>query len=251
MNCHVKRHMTHAERRERRAQMRKAVKAGESVADVAARFGVCVPTVRHAATGVLKSQPRAPRISWLVVDWSKTDSELAREHGLSRERFRQVRKKLGKPDADYKHSCGSLAKAVAAVAAHPDPYRISPKWLAKSAGVSPIVIVAALKKLGIRRAADAYSSKLPHLVVNWDLPNIVLAKVWGLHWVGVSRVRYSQSKGHARWDGRSTKLLTDPEFINAFTEEEAKAAKWREIRMETRRDDKAKAPAVGGGGGRE
>jgi hypothetical protein len=37
------------------------------------------------------------------LDWSRNDADLARENGMSRERLRQLRNKLGMPESQNKH----------------------------------------------------------------------------------------------------------------------------------------------------
>lgn len=85
--------MTHEERAARRALLAKAVEAGESVFDVAGRFGVSAQTVHAAAkaaglkwaNGRRVSAPGAFAVLAAVWDGERTMLEVARQFGVSKQ----------------------------------------------------------------------------------------------------------------------------------------------------------------------
>lgn len=82
-----------------RKRIRAYVNGGMTRRQAASRFGVHYQSAIKACVGLpVDVQPSA---DWSSVDWKNRDVDIARNLGLSRERVRQVRTKLGKPPSPY------------------------------------------------------------------------------------------------------------------------------------------------------
>ncbi len=88
-----------------------AVEGGLSIRELSDRLGDAYPTVSFWAKVFKYPARRVPRgrkseIEWSAVDWSRKNSELARELGVSGERVRQMRQQLKLPPAPRRSEGG-------------------------------------------------------------------------------------------------------------------------------------------------
>jgi transposase len=102
--------LSHEARAARRKAMADAVASGRLAGEVAVSFGVSATTVSEACRehGVKLARGRRPTTApyrpaenWQGVDWSMQDNDIAQLVGVCRERVRQVRRRLGKPNARH------------------------------------------------------------------------------------------------------------------------------------------------------
>lgn len=85
---------------------------GRPYHEIAADLGVSIPTVRFeflrrhpGARKHIRIIPKPEKLEWQkykLWDWSKRNSALAKEHGVTRERVRQIREALSIPKYQYK-----------------------------------------------------------------------------------------------------------------------------------------------------
>jgi hypothetical protein len=79
-----------------------------------------------------------PEVDWGSVNWALTDAMLARQWGVSRERVRQKRKRLGAPAPTHPKSQGGLRyRLEPKLARLEDPAALTTTELARALGVSP------------------------------------------------------------------------------------------------------------------
>lgn len=173
------------------------------------------------------------KFNWTKVNWRKQDIDIAREFGYTRERVRQVRRKLGKPDPKTKHWSKRQHEVCRAV----------------QALNGTIVTSRELKEIGIQTAtARRYGAKVrnitqeersletqsrPYHLMNWKLPNADLEDIWhvrrqmksGCH-SQISQLRYERSLGKARWTRAGGKRPDDKMYWRALDAETAKAREW-------------------------
>jgi hypothetical protein len=138
---------------------------------------------------------------WSKVDWSRQNVELADEMGLSPERIRQIRARLGAPNPT-----------------HPDRKRITRQTLqwAKDNldGLKGLTWAELQRRYGLGdywRRSPLYSFLKPFLrdgkrirkhpwdLMNFRLPNGDLARVWRLRYDLVASGRFWHRRPLARW----------------------------------------------------
>lgn len=138
-----------------REKIRAYVEGGKTRTKAAVRFRVSNSTAQVACVGLpIDQRGQASAVDWSSVDWTQQDTAIAENIGLSRERVRQVRKKLGKPPSPY-HRQGDIGRwaidnreKISGMAIK-DIHRICPlKTL-------PVCIYAAMKSNGIPFATRA------------------------------------------------------------------------------------------------
>lgn len=207
-----------------------ARETGRRIAIVAsARTMLYKPKGKRRVDGIhcKVSQEQIDAADWLY----DTDSELGRAWKVSRERVRQLRLELKKPECLLKHTQPGVKEAK--------------KWLVQNRAMiegtnahavlemMPGVLrtptkMSILKHSGInfdwsRQLKWGPESKTP---LNFDLPNIWLTKIWKFCFNGVASCRYLHHAGRPKWKaggGFTKKYLSDPEFIAAIKSEIAKA----------------------------
>lgn len=108
--------LTHEQRRDRQIVLAERVDSGATLTDVAIEYGVTVSLVSSACKrlgitvkrgrplGHVDTNALVKREAWNALDWSKRDTDLGIELGISRERVRQVRKILKRPKAEHHRS---------------------------------------------------------------------------------------------------------------------------------------------------
>ena len=136
-------------------------------------------------------QRKAFLAKWSKVDWSKSNAELADEAGLSRERIRKIRQRVGAPKPTHRHS--RMRKTAQALQWAKDN-------LDKLKGLSRAELA---RKYGLSRwrGSALYQFLKPFLrngrrkhrwdLMNFRLPNRDLERIWRLpcNMVGAHRFR--------------------------------------------------------------
>jgi len=130
--------------------------------------------VRHKPRGrpVNQDLPNE-RLQW---DWTIKDADLARQHGLTRERIRQIRWKLGVGPAKYKH--------LHYIHAEVDAERMFRDGIVMDAYefAAKHKILVGRARIIMRRRNCIVRPKTrvhPWHLFNLDLPSKVLAEIWG------------------------------------------------------------------------
>jgi len=147
---------------------------------------------------------------WRLWDWSKQDIELCGDHGITRERVRQIRKLLGKPKSLlYK----KFRKTRAVKRLFQD---LVPQVQNKS--FSEILKHKEIKRLNLGRCSIRNHLKAAGIPfrkdnvkwipeeVNWHLPNCILSKIY--NWISPQNfpnVRRKRNLTLSFWDGRLIK----------------------------------------------
>lgn len=115
-------------------------------------------------------------VDWSTVNWSLTDSEIARRVGRTRERVRQVRQEMGLPP-----SRGSFG-----------PQLPLSKWFHARSGQAVDMTARDLAEMFDTRRSNIYQMAGKYNValkpigsfyrdnVNWKLPGRVIGEIWGM-----------------------------------------------------------------------
>lgn len=168
----------------------------------------------------------------LPIDWSLIDAKIAVQVGLSRERIRQVRRKLG-----LNASQGSTMS--------PNTQAMM-DWIDNNRDMAGLITVDELAAKGDGRLRQAYHAakrkgfKLArkrqgvepdarYALMNFDLPNRDLVRIWRFvdapsqkPGFRIGQYRYLHTIGRPRWDGRQN-LEGNAEYQAAYEAEVAKA----------------------------
>lgn len=169
----------------RRRAIAEACAGGETAEAVAQRFNCTLNLVKHAClshnvTPTFEIKPLTDRNNtivsgkqWEEVDWTKRDVDLAKLLGVSRERVRQVRRKLNKPRSPDHHRNQSFID-------FREWFNADRKWLSQLtptelAAVYPKPVIAStityfLEKLGV---VPKRTKTLTELITKNSLPNLV------------------------------------------------------------------------------
>lgn len=167
---------------------------------------------------------RRDRERWAGVDWSLSDRTIADALGVSPVSVRYHRIKRDLPPA----KAAVVATFRAFAAAHRDDLGGVPVAEAvRRSGVKLSVPTATrlLRAAGVptyRHPGGAtVPSKFP--AVNWELPNQVIADVWGLVYGSVRNERTRRKAPKAKWDVRSRATGADPAYSAAVAAERDRA----------------------------
>lgn len=175
-----------------------------------------------------------------VLDWSKSDSELGRIHGRSRERIRQLRKKAGQPPAPKLPQYAKfkpIEDVVAYIKANPSIAIASePEALAKKIGTCKSRVAMAMRILGLRRQNEK-ESIFKHM--NFDLPSSALERIWKIKCAPTQKIgqRVSVARRQlgmpaSKWDARIPKQRNSAKLKAAIEKEEARAKLYLESQGE-------------------
>lgn len=165
------------------------------------------------------------------VDWEQTkDIDIARQFGVSRERVRQLRAQLGKPDCQVSR-LGQKAVAVLNWAKQNreglDGKSIRDiSELVPHGGISRDQVYQLLRRTDIKFGPDTRRSYRGFNwdALNWKLPNIVLALIYGFPEYRIATTRNERYKVYPDWRlGGFSKEIHDPELLSAITAEKAVA----------------------------
>jgi hypothetical protein len=150
-------------------------------------------------------QHKAFLARWSKVDWSKQDCELAAEMGLSRQRIRQVRQRLGAPKSTHPGRKRKSAQAL--------------QWakdnLEKLRGLSGVEVAREYDRSCSLRHGALYEflkpflrdgriiRKYPWHLMDLRLPNRDLERIWRLPNYRLSEYRWRKQHPPAKWQVRS------------------------------------------------
>ena len=190
------------------------------VVELRERAGASNPS--HARTARYNPRKRPNKMeSFKTLDWSMSDTELASMAGTSSERIRQVRAQLGYPkqittekayEAFMKKAAGRTILSRDDFKEMQIPYTTAIRYCAR-AGIK----VIAFKERG-------KTCIHPWHLVNWNLPDVVITKVWNLKDTLVGTRRLTSRMGRPLYDGR---FKPPPAALEAETAaEREKAAAW-------------------------
>lgn len=169
------------------------------------------------------------RLIWETLDWTKQDIVLAAELGMSRERVRQKRRQLGHDNSE-KYKRMRAAKS----------YQIE-DWVQKNRHREGTVTlddvceeIAGCSRAQVAGCLAQFNFKAGKInrwwqVVNWDLPTIELARIWGVSLVTVANYR-TKFQQKAKWDGRSNRHTDNPEYLTAVDAEKIKKAEFYNVK---------------------
>jgi hypothetical protein len=163
--------------------------------------------------------PVEPPIDWLNLDWNKPDVILSREVKRTREMVRQKRAQLGKP----RKTCSDFEfeKFVKLMAGKTS---VTSDDL-KASNVSPQTARRYCDRAGIMFAPKPkYENRghIPWHLMNWDIPNAILRKIWRLGAGSPQNHRSQHACTRAKWRGGSA----PEQFKETVNLEKAKAKVW-------------------------
>lgn len=155
--------------------------------------------------------PKYAGINYEKIDWTKTDSEIAREIGRTRESVRQNRVVRNKPKA-Y-----SWMKKLANFQ---EVFKGFQELSMKQANTKLKIDLFTLKRYchnsGIKWVADRkQTSKYPWDKINWDLSDSVLVSIWGFVSSACSVHRFNNNRQKAKFHGSKV----PDEFQSAYQTE--------------------------------
>ena len=175
---------------------------------------------------------------WLTVDWTLQDTVLAPRLGVCRERVRQMRRRLGKPNAvRHMHPTRATKGDVVAkyLAENPElSGNVTAGEVASMFGVSPWIVWRAAN--GSFQFARAKATDPRFDLMNYSLPSATLARLWRIEKYpsqltpSTAIIATRARRGHPKpkWilnygGGEKELLETDAEFAFLYAEEKAKA----------------------------
>lgn len=164
-----------------------------------------------------------------TADWEWfTDVELGRRWGCSREYVRQKRQAGRFPECKLKHFHGASADALRWIEDH--KAELEGKTIKEACRIIPSELSMESKRRWLARAGVRLSNKRERTTnkwmefVNWELPNLVLALVWGTQRYIFAVTRYSNLKAKPKWaTGYFGRCFEKPEFHEAVQAEFVKA----------------------------
>jgi|GEM_PF-6047697 len=201
------------------------------------QFGASSPFHCCCQLDIVLIMPWKSKVNWRAVDWTKPDHYIAKKHEMSRERVRQVRQKLRKPKISRRESTKwsshrwldrleveNMRKAAAsAIAAEP--------WL----DFFPCRNV--LNYIGIGRSTQHFRSLVRGTGVperDWRLSDMDLAAIWKLKSRRYANMLRNKTKLRSpKWHRTplSHPHANNPEYRAAYMAEEAKAARWLDLKQ--------------------
>lgn len=208
------------------------------------KLGINPGSVRHRR--ILLGKPAATHQNWhkngepyligqeqlATADWERfTDVELGRKWGCSREYVRQKRQAGRFPECKLKHFDGASAEAFRWIEDH--KAELEGKTLKEAYRMIPSEASTETKRRWLIRADVRLSlqsnkrERTTHKwmdVVNWELPNLVLALVWNTPRYTFATNRYSNLKAKPKWaTGFYGRCFEKPDFHEAVQAEFLKA----------------------------
>ena len=161
------------------------------------------------------------------IDWNKRDVDIASEVGRSRERVRQIRKIMKKPKADKsairKHIRDNMHLSGTVTA----------QELSQIIGTSRQCVYKFAKDVGFKLRPSGRKRVHPWDVMNWDLPNAILQRMWriktppsGQMGLKIAMARNRLKKPKPKWDMRFNGYDQDAGYQSAMNAEVIKASEW-------------------------
>jgi hypothetical protein len=224
--------LSHEKRRERRLRMAIAVCFGSRPAEVAKRYRVSLSSVSAACQAHGVRWPRAvyrTRIDYSGVDWTMRDATIAAALGCTRANIGRKRRSLGLPPNPRPRSepqrLGELSRWVIANA---EFAAILPAARIAKAFGAAIGSVDGARKLAGTPAGAPWIRGFPAGGMNWELPDLDLARIWGSDSRRVGAMRRRHGAGPSRWIERDERNASDAAYRKAVARE-------REAAMDRRR----------------
>lgn len=159
-------------------------------------------------------------------DWIKRDAELAREHGITRERVRQIRESEDQPHSSVlrikkvEDKIRPMAGTTIPKTAKMFREEIDPDWLVSAKDFSKII-----GRLGIVCHKKPGSSvKYPWDHMNWSLPNQDLSEIWKISYQLIASNRLVFDRSKPAWSRAWGRIPDDPTYRSTVADEK-KAAK--------------------------
>ena len=171
---------------------------------------------------------KVTREQYLALDWvNKTDSMLAKETNVSRERIRQVRIALGRPKSKWKYHQPYKPCHQVRQYATEHPFTTCQELSAKF-GLAPQTVSLMTRGIPGRPKNMKSPTIVPWHLMNWQLTNVTLHRIWKVSTVQqVANNRNWRKKGKAKWDGRNKSYKSgSDELLSAIAAEQAKAQEW-------------------------
>lgn len=138
------------------------------------------------------------------ADWElSTDSALAKQWQVSRERVRQIRLKYGKPRCKIAHTPRESVEALTWLLDHKE--ELNGKHLHDISRAIPFPILQMHTRLAlVRRSGIEYVNPKKwkwrdDYPINWNLPNRILEILWNCSSTWVASQRSKQHAGKAKW----------------------------------------------------
>jgi len=212
LGCHVglvysKRHRLGIEHKTKNFPACKEWDWSKSNPEISAAYGVEIATARYWRSKLGKAPVKAPGAFpvrpeelkantaefYSGLDWTKRDIELSWEVGVTRERIRQWRVRLGK--AKVKSWVINMERFKEIAGNGPvdtrDPrYKMNPQTVRR---------YASCMGLPVLKFKTGPKCRHPWEKMNWDLPNSVLAEIWGIRPIYVGNRRCTLRKGKPKF----------------------------------------------------
>lgn len=169
--------------------------------------------------------PGVETVDWTTVDWNKTDTQLAREVGKSKERVRQVRAHLGHPKDTF------WDKKFAAFMAFAGERKELTSKDCEGSGVSRNTCVRYCARAGIKYKQIKFprKTKLPWHLLNWSIPSKLLGDIWGIKRQSIAQHRSAYGIESPAFHCR---VKTIPEaYLGIVNAEKEKAAEWQRLKI--------------------
>lgn len=160
------------------------------------------------------------------ADWTKRDSVLAGEHGLTRERIRQIRKALGLPSSRVVFRDAPVVKCKRILVEHQGevPYYTMSRFRERFCPDIPVhALVTAAKTMSLKFIR---MNTFPFSLIDWRLPNEDLAKVWSLKPQVLARRRAVSAKFDLR---RELSAEQESERVSLRGQSEVTRARYLQI----------------------
>jgi hypothetical protein len=200
-----------------------SIEPGLKLGELAARLGEPYATVQRWASffgyAIRDGRTeRAARVNWAEADWGKTNVEIARELGVSRERVRQVRERSGaQPQRSASQHFAQF------VSAHRE--KVQGMTVAEAIRASGIKVCYEVGRDILRDAGvGPFRRKRTRGEFDWRLPNRDLAEIHHMSVQQVANLRFRINAGPAKWDVRGGRALKDSDYFEARTSELRKAS---------------------------
>lgn len=167
------------------------------------------------------------------ADWlNNTDSMLSRKWNVSRERVRQIRNNFGAPKCIYFQKREKTKKNI--IWLNENREKLQTEYARRVVEQMPekTDMMAGYKLLKSVKFSCNFSqgwrSNVNYSNMNWNLPNIVLGKIWGAKAYNFATIRHRTQKGSPKWrvNGfNKEKLKENGEFMEAINQEIIKSGK--------------------------
>ncbi len=178
------------------------------------------------------------REQWEHLDWRRTDRDLGQQMNVSRERARQMRRALGKPDSTLRSSGIRRPSEIRRQEALKRAAALLPQLRGLRIGEAAKLLENSLSKgTSVRQFLDQegllhrWRGKHPWHLMNFQLPSAALARIWRISRTVISIHRSRHGVGAPKWDGQvfrcSSAKANDPDYREVLQAEEEKARRFR------------------------